>query len=185
MYEWYGYSVGIHNLVYREGNACVIITRDNRDNCDKKTELNQHLPQTLILIPNNPFGRPRRNNHIIPQQPRPKTRLTVHKIKQPLPSKRLDLKVISVGMLRAVILADSTLPVPHELVTPRKERLAVVRACVLHGCHLEGAVCAGVDGVEEGGDWGEEAAGEDVAVDEGWDGGSCVVELVLLALNSF
>lgn len=138
--------VGIHNLVYREGNACVIITRDNRDNCDKKTELNQHLPQTLILIPNNPLRRPRRNNHIISQPPRAKTRLTVHKIKQPLSSKRFDLEVVGIGVFRAVILADSTFPVPHELVPPREERLAVVRARVLHGCHLEGAVCADVDG---------------------------------------
>lgn len=112
---------------------------------DKK--LNQRLPQTLILIPNNPLRRPRRNNHIIPQPPYPKTRLAVNKIKQPLPSKRLDLEVVSVGVLRAVILADPTLPVPHELVAPREERLAVVRACVLHGCHLEGTVCAGVDGI--------------------------------------
>lgn len=42
-----------------------------------------------------------------------------------------------------------------------------------------------MDGVEEGGDWGEEAAGEDVAVDEGWDGGSCVVELYLLVFFEF
>lgn len=150
---------------------------------DKKS--NQHLSQILILIPNNPLGRPRRNNHIIPQPPYPKTRLAVNKIKQPLPSKRLDLEVVSIGMLRAVIFADPALPVPHELVAPREERLAVVRACVLHGCHLERAVCAGVDGVEEGGDWGEEAAGEDVAVDEGWDGGSCVVELYLLVFFEF
>ena len=57
-----------------------------------------------------------------------------------------DLEVVGIGVFRAVILADSTFPVPHELVPPREERLAVVRACVLHGCHLEGAVCADVDG---------------------------------------
>lgn len=156
---------------------CTIMTRDKLINCPK---LNQHRPQTLILIPNNPLGRPRRNNHIIPQPSHPKPSLTVHKIKQPLPPKRLDLDVACTGVFRAVILTDAALPVPHELVAPREERLAVVRACVLHGGYLEGAVCAGVDCVEEGGDRGEEAAGEDVAVDEGWDGGSCVVELFTL-----
>lgn len=136
----------------------------------------KHLPQ--IIIPNYSLRRPRSNNHIIPQQAQPKPSLTVLEIIQPLPSKRLDLDVRCFRVRRAIFALDRILPVTQEVVAPNEEGFAVMRADVQHRGHFEGTTGAAMQGVQEDVDGGEIAAWEDVAVDEVWEVGFVIVELV-------
>lgn len=80
-------------------------------------------------------------------------------------------------MCLAIVRPNRALPVAQEIVAPGEESLAIVRADVEQGGNFESAGAAAMERVEEDVDCGEVAAGEDVAVDEGWDGGFCVVEL--------
>lgn len=134
-----------------------------------------HLPQ--LLIRNLLLRRPSSNKHIIPQQPQPKPSLTIHKIIIPLAPERLHFHLRRPGMRLTIVRLNRALPVAQEIVAPGEEGLAVVRADIEQGGDFESAGAAAVEDVEEDVDCGEVAAGEDVAVDEGWDGRFGVVEL--------